>query len=175
MEGARSRCPCLPGISKDCLAPSLYCRQFCCGERRKSRVEPLRAGRSRPVVEGIGRDTGIFVVACMCGVASGMFGIGGGVLLVPLLGLLFSFSQHRAQGTSLVAMIPPTGALALMAYARQGFVSWRTGLLLIPGVFLGGIVGGILAKNIQPRRMRQVFAGILFALGAWQAASAWWR
>jgi len=127
------------------------------------------------VVEGIGRDTGIFVVACMCGVASGMFGIGGGVLLVPLLGLLFSFSQHRAQGTSLVAMIPPTGALALMAYARQGFVSWRTGLLLIPGVFLGGIVGGILAKNIQPRRMRQVFAGILFALGAWQAASAWWR
>lgn len=127
------------------------------------------------MVEGIGRDTGIFVVACMCGVASGMFGIGGGVLLVPLLGLLFSFSQHRAQGTSLVAMIPPTGALALMAYARQGFVSWRTGLLLIPGVFLGGIVGGILAKNIQPRRMRQVFAGILFALGAWQAASAWWR
>ncbi len=127
------------------------------------------------MVEGIGRDTGIFVVACICGVASGMFGIGGGVLLVPLLGLLFSFSQHRAQGTSLVAMIPPTGVLALMAYARQGFVSWRTGLLLIPGVFLGGIVGGVLAKKLQPDRMRQVFAGILFALGAWQAASAWWR
>ena len=104
-----------------------------------------------------------------------MFGIGGGVLLVPLLGLLFSFSQHRAQGTSLVALIPPTGALALVAYARDGFVSWRTGLFLIPGVFLGGIVGGKLAENLQPRRMRQVFAGILFALGAWQAFSAWWR
>src|SRR5207253_10499473 len=89
--------------------------------------------------EGIGRDAGIFLVAGLCGIASGMFGIGGGVLLVPLLGLLFSFSQHRAQGTSLVALIPPTGALALVAYARDGFVSWRTGLFLIPGVFLGGI------------------------------------
>lgn len=127
------------------------------------------------MAEGVGRDAGIFVVACICGIASGMFGIGGGVLLVPLLGLLFSFSQHRAQGTSLVALIPPTGALALMAYARQGFVSWKAGLLLIPGVFLGGIVGGVLAKKLKPRRMRQVFAVILFALGTWQAFSAWWR
>lgn len=123
----------------------------------------------------MGRDAGIFLVACICGVASGMFGIGGGVLLVPLLGLLFSFTQHRAQGTSLVALIPPTGLLALLAYARQGFVSWRTGFLLIPGVFLGGILGGMLAEKVKPRRMRQIFAGILFALGAWQALSAWRR
>ena len=104
-----------------------------------------------------------------------MFGIGGGVLLVPLLGLLFSFRQHRAQGTSLVALIPPTGALALLAYARESFVSWHTGLLLIPGVFLGGIVGGKLAEKLQPERMRQVFAGVLLVLGLWQAFSAWWR
>jgi hypothetical protein len=104
-----------------------------------------------------------------------MFGIGGGVLLVPLLGLLFAFSQHRAQGTSLVALIPPTGILAMLAYSRQGFVSWRIGILLIPGVFLGGIAGGILAKKLQPKRMRQVFAAILFALGTWQALAAWWR
>lgn len=127
------------------------------------------------MVEGIGRDAGIFAVGCLCGVASGMFGIGGGVLLVPFLGLLFTFSQHRAQGTSLVALIPPTGLLALIAYARQGFVSWRTGLLLIPGVFLGGIVGGVLARHLKPQRMRQVFALILFALGAWQTLSAWWQ
>jgi len=125
--------------------------------------------------DGLRRDAGILAIAALCGVASGMFGIGGGVLLVPLLGLCFAFSQHRAQGTSLVALIPPTGILALLAYSRQGFVSWKTGLLLIPGVFVGGIGGGILARKLQPRRMRQVFAGILFALGAWQAVSAWWR
>lgn len=127
------------------------------------------------MAEGMGRAVGILAVASVCGVASGMFGIAGGVLLVPLLGLLFAFSQHRAQGTSLVALIPPTGALALIAYSRAGFVSWRTGLLLIPGVFLGGIAGGYLATKIKPRRMRQVFAAILFTLGAWQALSAWWH
>jgi uncharacterized membrane protein YfcA len=125
--------------------------------------------------EGMARSAGIFMIACVCGVASGMFGIGGGVLLVPLLGLLFAFSQHRAQGTSLVALIPPTGVLALMAYSREGFVSWKTGLLLIPGVFLGGIAGGKLAEKIKPRIMRKVFAGILVLLGAWQVLDAWWR
>ena len=127
------------------------------------------------MAEGIARSAGIFAIAGVCGVASGMFGVGGGVLLVPLLGLLFAFEQHRAQGTSLVTLIPPTGALALLVYSKEGFVSWKTGLLLIPGVFLGGIAGGILAKRIKPWLMRQIFAGILFALGAWQALDAWWR
>jgi uncharacterized protein len=127
------------------------------------------------VPDALGRSAGIFAVACVCGVASGMFGVGGGVLLVPLLALLFTFSQHRAQGTSLIALIFPTGVLALMAYSKEGFVSWKTGLLLIPGVFLGGVAGGKMAKGIKPRLMRQIFAGILFALGALQAFSAWRR
>ena len=125
--------------------------------------------------ESVGRSVGIFAAACVCGVASGMFGIGGGVLLVPLLGLLFEFSQHRAQGTSLVALIPPTGVLALLAYSKEGFVSWKTGLLLIPGVFLGGSIGGMLAEKIKPRSMRKFFAGVLVLLGVWQALDAWWR
>ena len=123
--------------------------------------------------EGLLRNSGIFAVGCVCGVASGLFGIGGGVLLVPLLGLLFAFPQHRAQGTSLIALIPPTGLLALLAYAKQGFVSWKTGLLLVPGVFVGGIAGGMLARRIKPQRMRQIFAALLFLLGAWQALSGW--
>jgi uncharacterized membrane protein YfcA len=127
------------------------------------------------VPDGMARNLGILATAFACGMAAGMFGIGGGVLLVPLLGLLFAFGQHRAQGTSLIALIPPTGILALLAYARDGFVSWKTGLLLIPGVFLGGILGGKLVKRIEPLRMRQIFAGILFALGASQAFAAWWR
>jgi uncharacterized protein len=125
------------------------------------------------VADGPLRDAGIFGAACLGGVASGLFGIGGGTLLVPFLVLFFAFGQHRAQGTSLIALIPPTGALAFFAYAKAGYVSWPTGLLLIPGVFVGGILGGWLAKRLQPRRMRQVFAGLMFALGVWQAVAAW--
>jgi uncharacterized protein len=118
---------------------------------------------------------GITAVAVVCGVAAGMVGIGGGVLLVPLLGLLFGFGQHRAQGTSLVALIPPTGLLAFLAYAKAGYVSWETGLLLIPGVFLGGVLGGRAAKRLNALRMRQIFAGLMMILGVWQVFSAWRR
>ncbi|MGB2589088.1 MAG: sulfite exporter TauE/SafE family protein [Candidatus Acidiferrum sp.] len=127
------------------------------------------------MTDGAIRNAGIFLAACVCGIASGLFGIGGGVLLVPFLVLLFAFGQHRAQGTSLIALIPPTGLLAFLAYAKAGFVSWKVGLLLIPGVFVGGILGGWLAKRLHPRRMRQIFAGLIFALGMWQAVAAWWR
>jgi uncharacterized protein len=128
------------------------------------------AERSTPL-----RLVGIGATAALCGIAAGMVGIGGGVLLVPLLGLWFGFSQHLAQGTSLVALIPPTGLLAFLAYAHAGYVNWPAGLLLIPGVFLGGTWGGKLARRLNPRRMRQVFAALLLVLGGWQVFSAWGR
>lgn len=117
----------------------------------------------------------IFLVASGVGIFSGLFGIGGGVLLVPLLVLLFSFEQHTAQGTSLVALVPPTGLLAFFEYYRAGHVDMRVGLLLIPGVFLGGLVGSKLAQGLTARRMRRVFAGFLFLLGLWQVLSVWLR
>jgi uncharacterized protein len=115
----------------------------------------------------------VFAVACCVGVCSGLFGIGGGILLVPLLVLLFSFSQHEAQGTSLVALIPPVGLLAFLNYSAAHEVSWTVGLLVMPGVFFGALFGSRMAERLSPRHMRQVFAGFLFVLGIWQIASAW--
>jgi uncharacterized membrane protein YfcA len=118
------------------------------------------------------RDGGVLLAGVTGGIASGMFGIGGGVILVPILGLLLGFSQHRAQGTSLVALIPPTGLLAVIAYSHAGYVSWQTGLLLIPGVFLGGIVGGSIAEKIPSAKMRRIFAVLMLLLGISQIVSA---
>ena len=117
-------------------------------------------------------DAGVILTGVAGGVASGLFGIGGGVIMVPILGLMLGFSQHRAQGTSLVALIPPTGLLAVLAYSKAGYVSWQTGLLLIPGVFLGGIAGGSLAKCIPAAKMRRIFAALIFLLGIWHVYSA---
>ena len=127
----------------------------------------------REVKQSHARDFGIFIIAAFSGVAAGMVGIGGGVLLVPLLGLLFGYGQHKAQGTSLVALIPPTGLLAFLLYAKAGYISWATGFLLIPGVFLGGIMGAKLAKALHPKKMRLVFATAMGLLGMWQVFSAW--
>jgi hypothetical protein len=115
----------------------------------------------------------VFVVACAVGVLGGMFGVGGGVMLVPLLVLLFHFAQHTAQGTSLVALVPPTGLLAFFGYAAAGKVDYRVGLLLMPGVFLGALLGSQLAHRLSPRRMRRVFALLLFAVGVWQVLHSW--
>lgn len=116
-------------------------------------------------------DVGVLLTGILGGVASGMFGIGGGTIMVPILGLLLGFTQHRAQGTSLVALIPPTGVLAVLAYGKVGYVDWRVGLLLIPGVFLGGIAGGKMAKGIPSAMMRRVFAAFMFLFGVWQIFS----
>ena len=116
-------------------------------------------------------DAGVLLTGVAGGVASGLFGIGGGTIMVPILGLLLGFTQHRAQGTSLVALIPPTGVLAVLAYGKMGYVVWRVGLLLIPGVFLGGIAGGKIAKRIPAAMMRRVFAALMFLFGVWQILS----
>ena len=113
----------------------------------------------------------IFAAAFGVGILGGLFGVGGGIILVPLLVLLFGFEQHRAQGTSLLALVPPTGLLAFLEYWKAGHVDWRVGLLLIPGVVLGGVVGSKVAVKISPRMMRRGFGIFLFALGAWQAFS----
>ena len=115
------------------------------------------------------RLAGIFALAFGVGILGGLFGVGGGIILIPLLVLLFRFEQHKAQGTSLVALVPPTGLLAFVNYARAGHVDWTAGLLLMPGMFLGGIAGSHLAQRISPLWMRRVFAAFLFVLGVWQA------
>lgn len=117
-------------------------------------------------------DAGVLLTGLAGGIASGLFGIGGGTIMVPILVLLLGFAQHRAQGTSLVALIPPTGLLAVLAYGKAGYVDWRTGLLLIPGVFLGGIAGAEIARRVPSVLMRKTFAVLMFLLGLYQVYSS---
>ena len=116
---------------------------------------------------------GVFAVANVLGVLAGLFGVGGGAMLVPVLVLVFGFEQHHAQGTTLFALVPPTGLLAFFNYWRAGEVNWKAGLLLVPGVFLGGLLGSKWAHKLSPQRLRRVFAVLLLVLGAWQALSSW--
>jgi len=115
----------------------------------------------------------ILVTAIVVGLGSGLVGVGGGTLLVPFLVLVFGFEQHRAQGTSLIALVPPTGLLAFLAYYHAHEVNIRVGLLIIPGIVVGGWIGGNLANSLGQKKMRVTFAFFLFLLGAWQVVWAW--
>jgi hypothetical protein len=91
-------------------------------------------------------------------------------LLVPLLVLVLGFDQHVAQGTSLVALVPPTGLLAFLNYATAGKVDWTVGLWIMPGVFLGAMAGATFAEELSSRILRRAVAVLLLVIGVWEAS-----
>ncbi len=92
------------------------------------------------------------------GVFSGLVGVGGGVILVPILLYAFHMNQHQAQGTSLAMLLPPTGLLAFLRYYKAGNADLKLGMLIAVGVFVGGYFGGEWAQHIPNNALRKIFA-----------------
>jgi uncharacterized membrane protein YfcA len=99
------------------------------------------------------------------GVVSGLLGIGGGILLIPGLILLFGFSQAEAQGTSLAVMIPPIGLFAAMIYYQHGFVRLPVVGFIAVGFMIGAYVGARLVPHVSPTYMRLTFGILMLGLG----------
>ena len=87
------------------------------------------------------QTVGLVAIGIVAGVAAGMFGIGGGLLIVPALVLLYGLSQHAAVGTSLGAILLPVGALGAWVYWKNGNLIVRYSLLLAAGLLVGGFLG----------------------------------
>ncbi len=104
----------------------------------------------------LGLLTGLVV-----GLFSGLIGVGGGIILVPILVYFFKMDQHMAQGTSLTMLLPPTGLLAFWEYYQAGHTNLKLGLMMSAGVFLGGYLGGVWAQQIPAPTLRKVFAVVL--------------
>jgi len=93
----------------------------------------------------------------LAGVLSGLLGIGGGVLIVPVLVFIVGMTQHRAQGTTLALMVPPIGLLAAWAYWKQGYVDIKVAALICLGFFFGGLLGAKLAASIDATLLKKLF------------------
>lgn len=104
-------------------------------------------------------------VGLVGGVASGLVGIGGGVVIVPLLVYLFGFTQHQAQGTTLALLLPPVGALAVWAYYQKSYVDVRAAALLCVGFVLGAWLGAKLATNMSTLMLQRVFGTAIVLIG----------
>ena len=92
---------------------------------------------------------------------SGLLGVAGGVVLVPILLYFFKMDQKLAQGTSLAILLPPTGILAFLSYYRRGEADLRLGLVIAAGVVLGGYFGGAWAQHVPGPVLRKTFAVLL--------------
>jgi uncharacterized membrane protein YfcA len=97
------------------------------------------------------------------GIVSGLVGIAGGAVLVPILIYAFKMNQHLAQGTTIAVLLPPTGLLAFLKYYKAGNADLKFGLLLALGMFLGGYFGGLWAQKMPDVILRRIFAVMLAA------------
>ncbi len=107
---------------------------------------------------------GGLLVGVVVGFLSGMVGIGGGVLLIPILLYFFGMTQSEAQGTSLAILLPPTGLLAFWQYYKHGHANLQLGLIMALGVFLGGWLGGNWAQHLSNLALRRIFACFLIVV-----------
>ena len=133
-----------------------------------------------PVPEGAGEPTGMspglaaayLASGIAMGILSALFGIGGGILLVPLLVAVFGYDQRVAAGTSLAVM----GLIALMGAVRQGRrgqTDWRAGALLGVGGAVGGVLGAFLAQVLPLTVLTWLFALLLVITAVRLARSGW--
>jgi uncharacterized membrane protein YfcA len=106
-----------------------------------------------------------FVLTCigvgmLAGILSGLFGVGGGTVIVPLLLLILRFDQRLASGTSLAAIVP-TAAVGVISYAVHGSVAWIPALLLAAGAVVGAQIGTWLLPRVPQNALRWGFVAFL--------------
>ena len=101
------------------------------------------------------------IIGVLAGILSGLFGIGGGVVIVPALILFAKLPPIAATGTSLVALLLPVGALGVMEYYRKGHIDIPTALWVALGLFAGAWIGAKIAQDLSPIQLRRGFAVFL--------------
>jgi uncharacterized membrane protein YfcA len=104
------------------------------------------------------------LVGLAAGIVSGILGIGGGIIIIPAIVLLFGLTQKQAQGTTLALMVPPIGLLAAWTYYKAGLVDLKMAAFICLGFFFGGLLGAKFAVQIPEHLLRKIFGGFLLVV-----------
>lgn len=104
------------------------------------------------------------LIGLAAGVLAGLFGIGGGVLIVPALMYFAAMPIKTATGTSLGALLLPVGLLGAVTYFRAGNLDVRASMLVAVGLFAGAYFGARIAQIMQPALLQRLFALFLVAI-----------
>ncbi len=109
----------------------------------------------------------LLLLGIAAGILSGMFGIGGGVVIVPVLVALFSFELRPAIATSLGALMMPVALLAVITYYRAGLLNVKTSALVAVGLIIGGVFGAQLQDALSLDNLKALYGAFLL-YAAWR-------
>ena len=107
----------------------------------------------------------LILIGALAGILSGLVGVGGGIIMVPLFVLLLGFSQYNAQGMSLAVMLPPVTLLAVLNYHKAGAIDWRIALIVSLVFIVGGFLGSKIALKIDQQTLKKIF-GVFMLIAA---------
>lgn len=106
----------------------------------------------------------LVLIGILAGILSGLVGVGGGVIMVPLLVLLFGMSQHQAQGTSLAVLAVPVTAVAVYNYYTEGHINIKYALVIAVFFVAGSVIGSKFALGLDQKTLKKIFAVILLII-----------
>ena len=99
----------------------------------------------------------LILIGLLTGFLAGMLGIGGGLVVIPALIMVMGMTQQDAQGTSLVMMLPPIGAVAAYNYYKAGHMDIKYGLILAAAFIFASYFGSKLAVKIPSEVLKRIF------------------
>ena len=107
---------------------------------------------------------GVVAFGLLTGVLSALFGVGGGLVMVPFMVLALGSDQHLAEGTSLLVIVP-TAIVGVIAHTRRGYVSFKHATLLAVGGVAGSFLGATLALQLEEGALQVIFGAFLALMG----------
>ena len=118
-------------------------------------------------MSGTGMIVAMLALGTVAGVLGGLFGIGGGLVIVPVLVLALGLDQKTATGTSLFALLWPVGVLGVYEYWRRGEMRFDYGAWIAVGLVLGIYLGAKLVAPMSPAQMKRLYGVFLLVVGAY--------
>jgi len=110
------------------------------------------------------KEVMFIMLGVLAGAMSGLFGIGGGVIIIPALVLIAGFTQHEAQGTTIAVFLLPVGILAAMQYYKSGHIHIIVALLICFGFLIGSFFGANVAESLSHIALKRAFGIFLLIM-----------
>ncbi len=106
----------------------------------------------------------LIIIGVLGGFLSGLMGVGGGIIMIPMLIFFLGFSQQQAQGTSLAVLAVPVTALAAYQYYKEGNIHWEYALIMAVCFVAGGYLGSKLAITLDQKTLQRIFGVVMLII-----------